>query len=330
MWKTDEERLALLELLWRGTLKRRRAQADAFDALAELPWTRATGRRDEIRIVEDRRHELAALLERVWPAWREGLAELAARGQPPTPEGWRRLLDARRAEGIPELPARLNRRTAAALTAPHSKAALTEDRRAALGDTEATHDGTVRLRPPRGLVARTRHGELDLAAVAHVLGEVALPERAFLDGLEFSGELRAVLLVENLGAWRDLPAPAGWLLAHVPGWDSTTVVHLLGRLAGVPAVHFGDLDPNGVRIYLHLREWRSDLRWFVPPFWPELIESHGLQAAWPGDLDLGAAPPLVRTLAARGLWLEQEGLVLDPRVTGALELLVTSCGAGTL
>jgi hypothetical protein len=327
-----DERLALLELLARGTLKRRRAQAHVFAALEELPWTRATGRRDEIGLVEGRRPDLVALLERSWPSWREGLAELAARGFPPTGEGWSRLLDARRAEGLPGLPDRLNRRTAAALAAPHSKSTLTEVRLAALGGIEATHDGTVRLRPPSGFVARTTRGDIDLAAVAAVLGEVAIPERAFLDGLRLDGELRGVLLVENLGAWRDLPMVAGCLLAHVPGWDTVTVAHLLDRVAHVPAVHFGDLDPNGVRIYLHLRERRPDLRWFIPPFWSELVETCGLRAPWPADLDLSEAPPLVRDLAARGLWFEQERIVLDPRTGGALEALFpgragpTGCG----
>ena len=69
-------------------------------------------------------------------------------------------------------------------------------------------------------------------------------------------------------------------------------------------IHFGDLDPNGVRIYLHLRERRPDRRWFVPSFWAELVNTHGLHAPWPADLDLGAAPWVVRELAARGLWLE--------------------------
>ena len=223
MWQTPEERLALLELLVRGALRRRRAQATAYDALAELPWTRVTGRRDEIGLVEERRHELVALIERVWPAWVSALAELTARGLPPTPDGWGRLEDARRAEGLPALPEVLNRRTAAALAAPHSKATLTDRRLAALGDTEPTHDGTVRLRPPRGLVARTRGGIVDLAGVAGVLGEVAIPERAFREGLRLEGAIRAVLLIENLGAWRDLPEREGWLFAHVPGWDTVTV-----------------------------------------------------------------------------------------------------------
>jgi hypothetical protein len=322
MWQTTEERLALLELLAHGTLRRRQSQLATWNALAELPWARRTGRRDELGLVEDRRAELAALLDRVWPAWGEGLAKLTARGLPPTPEGWAALEDARRAEGVPALPQRLNRRTAAALAAPHSKATLTDRRLAALGDVEATHDGSVRLRPPQGLVARTSRGAVDLAAVAAVLGEVSFPERALKDGLELTGPLRAVLLVENLGAFCDLPAIDGWLFVHVAGWDTATVSRLLERLAHRPVLHFGDLDPNGVRIFQHLRRQHPGLRWFVPSFWEELVESKGLRGAWPDNLVLDDAPSLVRKLAARGLWLEQEGLVLDPRTAAALEAML--------
>src|SRR6267142_2010387 len=230
MWETLEERLVLLELLVRGSLRRRRTQTSAYDALAELPWTRATGRRNEIALVVQRRPELVALIGRVWPEWGEELTELTASGLPPTPEGWGKLQDARRAGRLPTLPEQLNRRTAAALAAPHSKATLTERRLTALGNTKAMHDGSVRLRPPKGLVARTPRGAADLAAIAAVLGEVAIPERAFKEGLTLEGTVRAVLLVENLGAWRDLPALEGWLFAHVPGWDTATVVLLLDRV----------------------------------------------------------------------------------------------------
>jgi hypothetical protein len=70
-----------------------------------------------------------------------------------------------------------------------------------------------------------------------------------------------------------------------------------------------------------VRSWQR-LRWFVPSFWGELVESKGLRAAWPDDLDLGGAPELVRDLARRGLWLEQEALVVDGRIGAALEALV--------
>lgn len=199
MWQTPAERLALLELLVRGTLKKRRAQTSTWEVLAELPWVKRTGRRDEFGLVEGRRGELVSLLERVWPAWGDALTALTVRGLPPTPEGWTALEDATRAADLPPLPERLNRRTAAALVAPHSKAALTERRIAVLGDVEPMHDGSVRLRPPPGLFARSPAGEINLCEVAKVLGETSLPERSLRQGLLLEGEVRAILMVENIG-----------------------------------------------------------------------------------------------------------------------------------
>jgi hypothetical protein len=318
MWQLPSERLALLELLSRGTLKKRRAQTDSWNALAELTWVKRTGRRDEIGLVEERRGELVRLLDRVWPGWGDALAALTARGLAPTLDGWTALEDAIRAGDLPSLPERLNRRTAAALVASHSKANLTDRRFAALGDAEATHDGSMRLRPPSGLVAVMAQGRIDLSAVASVLGEVSIPERALRRGLVLEGAIRAALLVENLGAFCDLPALDGWLIVHVPGWDTATVALLLERLADVPVIQFGDLDPNGVRIVRHLRALRPDIHWFVPDFWWDLIDKHGQRRAWPDDLDVSDCPELVKQLAERGLWLEQEPVVVDPRVAEAL------------
>lgn len=325
MWENPQQRMALLELLVQGRLTRRVSQRDAYQMLAELPWTRMTGRRNQIALVEAYRSSLVALMERVWPDWQDVLAELTAAGLPPVFDSWARLEDARRAQQIPSLPTRLNRRTAAALIAPHSKAVLTPRRQGALADTEMTHDGLVRLRPPKGLWARTSQGPLDLWDIARVLGEVAIPERAFLDGLMLEGSFCAVLLVENQGAWRDIPAPAGWLIAYVPGWDTSTVVHLLKHIGkDVPLIHFGDLDPNGVRIFLKLRQHRADIRWFIPPFWLECVTPRKLKEPWPSALCLRHAPALVHELAEQGLWLEQEPLVVDARIVAALQ----SCAAG--
>jgi hypothetical protein len=199
---------------------------------------------------------------------------------------------------------------------------LTAARLAVLGATQPTHDGSIRLRPPRELVARTDRGRLALAEIVDILGEVSVPERALLDGLAFEGTIRAVLLVENLGAWRDLPALDGWLFAHVPGWETATVSQLLTRVSDSIVVHFGDLDPNGVRIVEHLRQRRPDLRWFVPDFWRELVATHGQRSTWPDDLDLRDAPSFVRELAEQGVWLEQEPLVVDARLGPALEAML--------
>lgn len=329
MWERAEDRLALLELLTSGSLKRRATQSDAFDWLAELSWTRATGRRDEVALVADRRADLVALLDRVWPDWQTEQFELLVAGEPPTPAGWSRLGDRRRAGALPELPERVNRRTAAAATAPGAKSSLTAARIGALGTVEVTDDGVARLRPPPGLVACRATHSVALDEVVAVFDEVGVSDRALRDGLRFDGDVEAVLLVENLGAWRDMPRPGRWMLVHVPGWNTATVRQLLATLSDVPVVHFGDLDPNGVRIQRHLREHLPRLGWLVPNWWAELVPLHAQDRDWPDDLDLGHTPALVRELAATRRWLEQERVVLDRRLPQAmLEALREASASG--
>ncbi len=244
---------------------------------------------------------------------------LAERELNPTPVDWRRLQDLIRAGEVADLPERLNRRTATSAVAPHSKSSLSLIRRAALGDTTVTRDGIVRLRPPAGLRFARGERAIEAREVASILGEVAITERALLDGTVVEGEFRAVLLVENLGPYQDLEPPEGWLVVHVPGWDTATVRLFLERLPEVPVIHFGDLDPAGVRIFRHLRRLHPGLRWAVPDFWAEQIEKRALPGEWPDDLELDDAPALVRELKSRSLWLEQELIALDPRLREALE-----------
>jgi len=73
-----------------------------------------------------------------------------------------------------------------------------------------------------------------------------------------------------------------------------------------------------VRIVRHLRRLRPDLIWAVPTFWTELMQSRGLRKKWPEGLVGEDDPPLVRELASSGYWLEQETVVLDPRLRLAL------------
>jgi hypothetical protein len=322
MWERDEDRLALLELIEAGRLRRRSGQEEAWKLLDELSWTRRTGRRDEIEIVPEHRDTLLELLERMWPEWKQVTQALLARGLGPTPSDWRRLQDLLRAEQLAGLPDRLNRRTAMSMVGPHSKSALSSIRRAALGKTETTRDGIVRLRPPPGLRFRRKGATLDATAVAGILGEVAITERALLDGTVVEGAIRAVLLVENLGPYQDLDVPEGWLVVHVPGWDTATARLFLGQVHDRPVVHFGDIDPEGVRIFRHLRQLRPELRWAIPAFWAEHLDERALEGEWPDDLDVAHAPPLVRHLAAEGLWLEQELIALDPRLRAALESIL--------
>lgn len=324
MWSEEAERLALLELWAAGTLKRRQTQSEAWDELARLPWTRRTSRRDELALVEGHREDLEALLDRAFPAWRHAIAELRGRGLSADLHGYRALADYRRASTLPDTaPFRLNLRTASAALGPHSKSKLGERLRAALGSAEVTRDGLVRARPNPGLTVNCGQTSWSAEALADCLGELILTERALRDGTRFGGvPPTALLLVENVGFYIDVVPPTGWMVAHVPGWNTATTRLLLEQLPDSLVVHFGDLDPNGVRIVAHLQVIRPDLIWAVPPFWEEQVELRGQRKDWPLDLDLQGAPALVQRLAAAGIWLEQEALVLDPRLTEYLQALL--------
>ncbi len=326
MWRDTAERLALLELWATASLKRRKGQGEAWDELARLPWTRRTSRVDEIILDEDHRTELQALLDRSFSGWRDLLAELIRSDLSPDLHGWKQLQQNHRKADLPAmLPDRLNRRTATAAVGDHSKATLGEHLLKVLGPIEVTRDGLIRIRPNPGLIVERADERWDGQQLARCLGELALTERALRDGTTLEGTLpKALLLAENVGFYIDVPVPDGWMVAHVPGWNTATIRRLLDTLAAVPVVHFGDLDPNGVRIVAHLQQMRPDLIWAVPDFWEEQISLRGQKKTWPAELDLTRAPALVQRLAEEGVWLEQEPLALDPRIPGYLEDLVVA------
>jgi len=320
MWSEDAERLALLELLQVRRLKRRKSQERAWRWLSELAWTRRTSQRDVLRLVDDHEADLKTLLDRVWPEWRAAQSRLAAAGLSPTDADWRTLLDRERAGAMPRpMPTRLNRRTATAVVGPHSKASLSETRRQALAEIDLTRDGLVRLRPTPGLALTSGTRALEVDVLVPVLRELVLTERSLRDGTKLDGHRpTALLLVENLGPYLDVAPPDGWLVAHVPGWNTATAQVLLEQVCDIPVVHFGDLDPNGLRIVRHLRYIRADLRWAVPAFWSEYVPARAIRKKWPPELVTREDPVLVQELACRSLWLEQEVIALDPRLRNAL------------
>ena len=109
------------------------------------------------------------------------------------------------------------------------------------------------------------------------------------------------------------------MVIHVPGWNTMSAVQVLNQVEDIPILHFGDLDPDGAKIVSHLRKPFPRLQWVVPEFWKECVPDRAQKQPWPSDLDLTAAPPLVRELRDSGLWLEQETITLDPRLPAALE-----------
>ena len=182
-----------------------------------------------------------------------------------------------------------------------------------------SEEDIVPLRPTDGSIIERGERSIDASALASIAGEAVLNERALKGRTKLAGRKpEAALLVENLGPYLDLQAPENWMDIHVPGWNTATVKHLLEQMNTVPLLHFGDLDPGGVEIVSHLRQGHPRLRWAVPEFWREYVHERTLRKRWPDNLVLQGAPPLVHELKESGLWLEQESIMLDPRLTGAL------------
>ncbi len=298
-----------MRLLHTGRLRRTRRDAPTVDFLLELGWARQTPRRDEVELCG--RADVEARLTCQWPGWRIALTQLDAADDPLTAKGLRALRDRARVAEVEgtALPRAANRRSLAAHLSPHSKVPLSEAQRAAFPELQVTVDGVLRFRPPAGVQVRVHGREVD----PEVLGEVIVPERA-LGGVELSAPPRAVLSVENLGAYVDLPPTPGLLLVYVPGWDTRLARAFLARVEA-PRHHFGDLDPAGLAILRHLRAELGPVEWFLPAFWAEHFDrARPLEAPWaPGPL-----PSLLEPLRATGCWSEQEVLLFDERLPAAL------------
>ena len=326
-WGEKLHRLALMELLQTGEVRRRRKQEQAFQSLLELGWARRTRRSGVLALDPMARSEIEAALSTAWPDWAGVAHRLDEGGYPPTPMGLRELERRDRLLSVDpaHLPERMNRRTAAAMVARHSKARLGPFEQVFLDDVDITNDGIVRMRPNAGLSLVRAGVEHAAADIVELLGEIVVTDRALRDGTRLGGHRpRAVLTVENLGAFQDAVVPQDVLTVYVPGWNTRIARDALSSFEDVPVIHFGDLDPNGLAILEHLRRWRPDVRWLVPGFWEEYADERGLPKRWPDVSIPPDAPNWVVSLANAGVWLEQEVIVKDPRFAVTVEEAVVS------
>ena len=315
-WSEVGPRMALLALVQGQALREAGWSRGVLRWLEERRWVVQEGRSRTWQQAPGHEDDLRALLDHSWAEWPAAEAALRHAGLPAAPEGWQRLMDAARRDRISRgsLPRVLARRTAAAALRGDSKSQSELESDPVFSSLRLDDAGVVRLRPHRGLRLELAGRTIDADAVAPVAGEVVVAERSLAKGLRLCGTApRAVLTVENPAAYVDLPEVEGLLVALLPGADQRAGFSLLAQLEGVPWAHFGDLDPAGLDLYRRCSARRADCVWLVPDWWAELLDTHGRSgASWPERL--GEVPPLVARLANRGWWLEQEPLVLDPRL----------------
>jgi hypothetical protein len=214
----------------------------------------------------------------------------------------------------------------------HSKTGISKGLERVLTDTTITTDQSLRIQANQGMTIATANGKpLDCDRLMASLGEVAIPERAFLKGMEVGGALpKAIFTIENRGSFVDFPASHNDVLViHTPGNDLDLAKRLLSLLpSSIPCFHFGDLDPKGLDIFKNLsKNCAQDIYLFVPSFWKEYYsKTFSKPKDWPADTLWGEKIPIVKTLIDDRRWIEQEKIALDHRLADEIESAIATTG----
>jgi len=311
-------RLPLLKLLNNGVLKCSSART-LTEQLSRMAWV--TYSRDEAVLVSDKRSLLTEALDISWPEWRDLIVKLDGVF---SKERLRQV--SRQGEGSLDLlkqivPGRVyNKKTIRALIGSHSKS------RGLFSEITVVSDFAARIRPNKGLLVVKENGvSFSACELAELQGELLVCERAIKRGLTFSGILpRVVLAIENPAVFADIQLPEDFMAILTSGNNPVQICKMVSLLPeNTPVYWFGDLDARGIlirRSFIRMCKGKSAAA--IPPFWDEYLKEYGCEAKKPwADFDASGEPELVTTLISQKLWLEQEPLVLDPRLVGWLESL---------
>jgi hypothetical protein len=332
-WANDSHRAALLQLAVNGILRSNAQGQDLEQSLLADGWVKQTSRRRELAVTEDGAMHVRRIMEARWPGYRADAQTLQELFGAITAQALRQL---KKQVGIrdgklPAFPPILNKKTFAAALCGHSKVPISADMLARYPGVTLTVDQGVATRTHPGAQLRRIVGGvakvINCDQLMDVMGVVQVSERAIIQGLTIEGKPpRAVLMIENVATFHDLQLPPGLMAVLVEGWNTPLAMRFLRLLPGaVPIIHFGDLDPNGFRIYVHLREQTGrPLYWFVPSLAADYIESHSMplpteEAGWSTTGAASHGHESIRILQEKGHWLEQEAVTLDPRLQNEIE-----------
>jgi hypothetical protein len=332
-WSNDHHRVALLQLAVHGAIRNTSSVQELVQSLLADGWVKQTLRMRELEVTESGATHVRRIMDARWPGFHADAQALRDLFGAINVRALRQLKKqaAIRDGTLATFPPIVNRKTFAAAVSRHSKASISDDTLARFPGVTLTVDHGLSVRTPRG--ARLRRNidgastVIDCDQLMDVMGVVHVSERAIIQGLIVEGTApRAVLTIENVATFHDLALPPDVMAILVEGWN-TPVATLFLRLlpAAMPIVHFGDLDPNGFRIYAHLREQTGrPLHWFVPGLATDYIETHSMplpaeEAGWSATLAASHGHESIRVLQEMGHWLEQEAVTLDTRLRDEIE-----------
>lgn len=329
-WGNAQHQVALLILATEGEINQAKSISHLLDDLLNEGWLTHTTRRTRFATTDFGRRQIDKILAARWPAYREDAQNMRTEYGALSVKALTML---RKTAFICSkdlmLPATLNRKTFAAAVLGHSKAIIGDQERARFPEVRLVGDHGVLMRANKGMIIGSSDHHLDCDSVMAMWGVMYLAERRVRADWYFSGvQPQAVVTVENAATFFDMTLPEGWMSLLVEGWNTPVSGKVLAKLPdSVPLIHFGDFDPNGFAIALHLQELVGrPVKHFLPDCALEYVDNHALgfendMVQW-RDAEVNCAHRLVSTLRNQGKWLEQEAITLDPRLVDEIKALI--------
>jgi hypothetical protein len=320
--------LPYIKLLYNGEILSSTSTKSIAEKCLKLRWAQLTRRSNIIALTDLGRESIPTFLTNQWPEWKEYSDTVLASGQALSVDGIRLFEQQKKTAGL-VLPNMIHHKTFASICGKHSKAGISKSLGKIAEEGLITTDQILRLWANKGLVVSYGEGEnLSCDKIMKAFGEVAIPERAFINGFNLEGTLpKVIMTVENRGSYVDFPVrDDSLMLINCPGDDTSLVIRFLNLLPPeIPCYHFGDIDPKGLAIAERLtKSLKQRISLFIPSFWQEYVgELYTRTKEWNSWKFSDNVSKIVRKLANEGKWLEQERIMLDNRL--ATELNNTIC-----
>ncbi|MHC1698988.1 MAG: Wadjet anti-phage system protein JetD domain-containing protein [Geobacteraceae bacterium] len=324
-----EQLLTYIRLLKFGEITCSKTIESHIERCSKLRWAVPSGRKNHYLLTDLGRENIPEYLVNQWTEWEVYCEKLNLADCELSVDGVRAFERLEKITGV-ELPLRIHHKTLACCGGRHSKSGISKSLEKIAASSVVTTDQILRISANTGLKIKiSPYTEISCDQIMAVLGEVAIPERAFLDGITITGEMpKAIFTIENRGAYVDFPRiNTDILLIHAPGDDTALAIKLLNLLpANLPCYHFGDIDPKGLKIANSLRrKVPQKMQLFLPGFWADYVnETFTGRKHWPENDIVDLSSDIIRTLRKEKKWLEQERIILDPRLQVEIRKLITT------
>jgi hypothetical protein len=324
-----EKLLPYIRLLKTGEFTNTKTTEKDAGKCVKLRWANRSRRKNHITITELGKEKIPEFLANMWSDWESYADDLITAGFELTVDGVYNFEYRCKLEHT-QLPAKIHHKTLASCGGKHSKTGTSRRLQNFAGSSIVTTDQILRIRTNQGLVIKhAGYGEMDCDHTMLILGEVAIPERAFIDGIIVTGKIpKMIFTIENRGSYIDFPnINSDILLIHAPGDDTALAIKFLKLFPkNVVYYHFGDIDPKGLKIALSLRKHAPQtMQLFVPKFWAEYAaEMFVGRKQWSNKNIPNFGSDVIRTLQQEGKWMEQERIMLDARFEAEINNLLQS------